>query len=322
MRYIQQKNTPRRSPYLYEQNVPTKNKKHRFLISGFIALSILVLLGFAVNRFTRHNVAEDALIAIGIAEVKGQEAEAVPPKTPSLDEAAKIKMKEAIEQALASKSAIDASVSIVDIKTGDTYNYGYDGVYLGASVNKLLTATLLLKQVDQGKLTLNTTIQGQKASTLLTRLIVNSDNNAWATLNTYLTSKALRQWAKDNGLLTYNFDTNEIAPVDPAKLLASLYGGNLLTKQSTDVLLAHMKNANETNHIVANVPAGISVYHKAGWLDDHVHDAAIIDDGNRPYILVIFTEGVGIYSGGKTNTLYAAVTQATLDAFTTKAEQQ
>jgi hypothetical protein len=67
---------------------------------------------------------------------------------------------------------------------------------------------------------------------------------------------------------------------------------------------------------VASIPAGVKVYHKAGWLDDRVHDAAIIDNGKHPYVLVIFTKDIsGDYNAAIGHKIYADITKTTTQLF-------
>jgi beta-lactamase class A len=288
------------------------------IIISFISLILIfTVVGYGlVSRELQPIASADALAGTEVmgAQTVAQAKTIETPTTPSLTTDNIQAMTQSMQSAIASTNA-DVSVSIVDIKTGDAYNYGYTGTFLGASVNKLVTATLVLHMIDQGKLSLNTIIDGQTTTSLLTKMIEQSDNNAWQSLNDKITSKELRAWAKTNGWNSFVFDTNEVNTADIAKLLDALYKGTLLSDASRQFLLQHMANANEANHIVQNVPSGITVYHKAGWLSDYLHDAAIIDNGNRPYVLVIFTKDPGIYGSAKAANIYKQITKATLTAF-------
>ena len=57
---------------------------------------------------------------------------------------------------------------------------------------------------------------------------------------------------------------------------------------------------------------------KAGWLDNTLNDAALIDNGKRPVALVIFTEGEGIYSNGDAEDIFKEITTAVTTAFSTQ----
>jgi beta-lactamase class A len=293
MRYV----PVQRSLQQHSQSRPKKAKIVKFTIAGITVVAISLITASIIN--SSHDSA--------------QAKKATKPASLSANTVAT--MRTAIEDEIAQNKTTEISVTIVDLVSNDTYHYGSNGTYLGASVNKLVTATLYLHLVDQNKASLYTTIDGQKASPLLTKMIENSDNAAWVSLNHYLTASALNSWAAQNNWQSYNYDTNSFSSSDAAKLLASLYSGKLLSTTSKDILLGHMKHANETNLIVSNVPKENTVYHKAGWLNDHVHDAAIIDNGVRPYVLVIFTEAPDLYQSETVDSIFQVITNASLTAF-------
>jgi beta-lactamase class A len=77
-----------------------------------------------------------------------------------------------------------------------------------------------------------------------------------------------------------------------------------------------MAQAKEVEFITNTVPSGIKIYHKPGYLADRVHDAAIIDDGKRPYVLVIFSKSRSTgYNMTQGSTLFKQITLATTDTF-------
>lgn len=76
-----------------------------------------------------------------------------------------------------------------------------------------------------------------------------------------------------------------------------------------------MKQADNRNYIVALVPSTDTVYHKAGYLKDRVHDAAIIETGSEKYALVIFTKSSGQYDFTVGQELFGKITKASLATF-------
>ncbi len=112
--------------------------------------------------------------------------------------------------------------------------------------------------------------------------------------------------------------TNTINPKDIAILLQKLYGNKLINEAHTKQLLGYMKEANYTNYIPAVVPEGVTVYHKAGWLNYRVHDSAIIDDGTNSYVLVIFTKMKTGYDSTAGLDVFHKITKASLDVFLTR----
>lgn len=81
---------------------------------------------------------------------------------------------------------------------------------------------------------------------------------------------------------------------------------NVVTAHDVARLLVHtpmeveevMRGQEYRDGIPAGLPAGTVVANKTGWIDDHVHDAAIVrpsaDQGGGPFVLVVLTRLVGV----------------------------
>ncbi len=196
---------------------------------------------------------------------------------------------------------LDIAVVYQDLTKGKFYNYGaVDKALVGASVSKLITAGLYLHEVDEGKRSLSDVAAGSSARSQIKLMIEQSDNAAWLALDKVLGSSNLDNYARSIGMAKYKHSSNTLTAKDVAVLLQKLYGGKLLTKASTDLLLGHMAAANYRGYIVSVLPAGTKSYHKVGFLPELIHDAAIVDNGKYPYILVIFTQAKpgNSYTGG------------------------
>ncbi len=191
---------------------------------------------------------------------------------------------------IAANPELDISVSYRDLSTGTTEHYGITDPFVAASISKLMTASLYLKDIDSGARNLDDPVGTGTGGEQLKLLIEQSDNTAWANFDKLLGSTRFAQFAADIGMKDYDHVKNVTSSEDVALLLQKLYKGELLSKSSTDLLLSHMKAANYTQYIVAALPRTAVVYHKTGYLKDRVHDAAIVDNGQHPYVLVIFTK--------------------------------
>lgn len=215
-------------------------------------------------------------------------------------------------------SSLEIGVSIIDTTNNTHYNYGLGSTdYIAASTTKLLSATLFLHDVEQGQYNLSDPLGDSSAQDELQKMIIDSDNDAWTDFNDLLGHPSLLQYAKTIGMNSYNPDANTIASDDLASLLNRLYQGKLLNSQHTKLLLSYMKQADYTQYIVAAIPSSVQVYHKAGYLDDRAMDAAIIDNGKHPYVLVIFTKdpsGTG-YDQTAGQQAFHDITSATLPVF-------
>lgn len=215
-------------------------------------------------------------------------------------------------------SNLEVGVSITDLTNNQHYDYGLGNTeYIAASTTKLLSAALFLHDVEQGHASLSQPLGGSTAQAEMRRMIVISDDTAWEDFNSLLGHPALLQYAHSIGMDSYAPDNNLITSDDLALLLSKLYQGKLLNTQHTDLLLAYMSHADYAQYIGGVIPAGTKFYHKIGYLDDRVMDAAIIDNGHHPYVLVIFTKDDIDNDYDQTGGLqvFHAITTATLTAF-------
>lgn len=310
-----------RTNYYYSPNPqrrPLPRQKHRL---SFLPFAIGLTLVFAVAALTLRAQSSDG------------EADAIPPKQPEASLAAiqeqppkpaknittDDEMAATITQIIAASPDIDISVSIVDLDENKPYHYGLAAQFDEASVGKLLTAVTYLHQVEKGGTTLDRPLGGISAKDNLQKMIEQSDNTAWKNLNDFISHEYLMEYARSIGISGYNADKNTIDSDSIALLLSKLYKGTLLNKQNTQLLLGYMKKANRTDFIIANIPPSLTTYHKAGWLEDRNHDAAIIDDGKDPYVLVVFTNGHLKYHPIDAITVIKRITNATVARFISKA---
>lgn len=217
-----------------------------------------------------------------------QQAEPVSPKR--LDHTA---FTTEIESVIAAYPSVDIGVSWIDIETGESHDYGVQDPFVAASTAKLLTAIAFLHDVETGTDSLDDMVGAKSAEDALRAMIVKSDNQAWHDFNnTVMSHQELAEYANKIGFSSYDPDENTITPGSLAKLLSNFYQRRLLNDRHTDLLLSLMKEAfeAEVQYFPDLAPANTTVYHKPGYLKDRMHDAAIIDNGNRPYVLVLFTK--------------------------------
>ncbi len=210
--------------------------------------------------------------------------------TPKIEEIDTTLMSQQIDAIIAEHPNLDISVAIYDIKADKQHTYGVDAAYVAASVSKLITATYLLHTVEEDKTALTEVLNGVPLDAHLQRLIVNSDNTSWRALNDKLIRANLMNYASDVGLQHYSSVDNTVRTKDVALLLKKIHSGELLNTENTRLLLSHMEKANRNQYISQGLPAGTKFYHKAGWLDDRIHDVGIVEHADRPYSIAIFSK--------------------------------
>ncbi len=276
---------------------PSKKRRFKYLV----AVVVILIIGY----FAFFNNKDEM-------DKKAEPAKAVAPAF-TLDSATLDQKIPAILQTIPKN--IQTSVTVVDLTNHNTYSYGTQAPFDSASVAKVVTATLFLHEVEQGKYSLSEKFGTETAGEQLKAMIEDSDNNAWKIFNDELTHDKLDAWAKQNGMSSYTSDKNQMTSKDMAMLLEKLYSKKLLNEQNTSLLLSHMKVS--ANSLVSQyAPTGATVYRKAGWLSDRYHEATIVDNGKHPYVLVVFSKtSAEVYPSGTGKTMYKSIVDTTTKLF-------
>lgn len=172
-------------------------------------------------------------------------------------------------------------------------SYNADKQFITASTYKLFVAYSTLKRVEAGTWNWSDNINGGRdLSACFEDMIVRSDNDCAAALLDKIGFQAITNDAHELGCNHTTFLEKKgilSTPGDLALFLAELKSGQMLGKQSSrDRLLDAMKR----NIYRQGIPAGINatVADKVGFLDDLLHDAAVVYSPKGAYVLVIMTE--------------------------------
>lgn len=214
------------------------------------------------------------------------------------------------------KFPYDTSVSVVEINSGKTIHVGDPHQYIAASTTKILTAILYLHNVEQGQASLDDQIGGVSAREQLQLMVNRSDNDAWRQLNGHLSHEKLQAYALQQGMTSYDPKENKVTSDDMASLLAKLYKRELINDENTKLLLSWMQKTEQESFIPPAMPAGVNLYHKSGYLEERAHDAAIIDNGFTPFVLVIYSKAYGpSYNFEMGQRLFSQVAAETLNTF-------
>ena len=209
---------------------------------------------------------------------------------------------------VANKSA-DVGVAALDLNTGETVSIKGNTPFPMASTVKVGIAALYLAQVDNGRRSLDDTINGQPVRGLMRRMLVFSDNRAADILFKDVGGPhALQAWLDDNGVKGLHVDRtiadllssrrdlwdrrDSSTPIAMVDLLQRIYKAQLIKPESRDYLLGVMAQC-ETgkNRIKAMLP-GVPIEHKTGTLNGLADDVGFISlpDGRRVAV-AIFTRG-------------------------------
>jgi len=231
---------------------------------------------------------------------------------------------------LVAGNSADIGIAALDLKTGETVSIKGSTPFPMASTVKVAVAALYLAQVDHGRRSLDDMIGGQSARSLMSRMLIHSDNRATDILMKDLGGPgALHDWLQQNGVTGLRVDRtiaqllsdkrdlwdnrDSSTPTAMVDLLKRIYRAELIKPQSRNYLLDLMAQCQTgKNRMKALLPAGTPVEHKTGTLTGLTDDVGFITlpDGRRI--------AVAVFARGGTNrpSAIAAAARAIYDGFT------
>lgn len=165
---------------------------------------------------------------------------------------------------------------------------------VAASTYKLYVAYSMILAVEGGAASWDDPLlPGQSLQECMEVMITESDNDcpeAWLLLEDPGT---LQQEVDALGLVATRIEWSnmETTAVDLARFLYFLSEEEIVSDTNRDMLLGYMAEQEFRDGIPAGVGPGVEVAGKVGFLEELLHDAAIIDDPADPLILVILTAG-------------------------------
>lgn len=187
-------------------------------------------------------------------------------------------------------SQYQIGVTLIDLSNGSSHQYGVQAPFEAASTAKVLAAAAYYHLVETGAVSLDDPLGDYTAGFQIKEMIQDSDNDSWSLIMDAVGYSELQSYAASIGV-SYDPMNNTLTPSEMASIMAGLYSGKLLDQQDTTQLLSYMQNTNYESLIPAAVPAGITVFHKYGLLDDELHDASILTNGTNAYAFVVYTKG-------------------------------
>src|SRR5689334_25073851 len=108
---------------------------------------------------------------------------------------------------LVSNKSADVGIAALDLNTGETVSIKGNTPFPMASTVKVAIAALYLAQVDHGRRSLDDTINGVSARSLMARMLIHSDNRATDMLLGDLGGpQRLQDWLSDNGVTGLRVD--------------------------------------------------------------------------------------------------------------------
>jgi len=209
---------------------------------------------------------------------------------------------------VANKSA-DVGVAALDLSSGDSVSVKGSTPFPMASTVKVAIAALYLAQVDHGRRSLDDTINGTSARSLMKRMLIHSDNVATDILLKDLGGpRVLNQWLHDNGVVGLRVDRtiaqlladkrdlwdrrDSSTPKAMVDLLRRIYTAQLIRPESRNYLLDVMAQCQTGKNRIKALLPGVPIEHKTGTLNGYASDVGFLTmpDGRRVAV-AIFTRG-------------------------------
>jgi len=210
---------------------------------------------------------------------------------------------------LVSNKSADVGIAALDLNTGETVSIKGNTPFPMASTVKVAIAALYLAQVDNGRRSLDDTINGQSVRGLMRRMLVFSDNRAADILFKDVGGpRALEAWLEDNNVKGIHVDRtiaqllaskrdlfdrrDSSTPVAMVELLKRIYKSELIKPESRNYLLDVMAQCETGKNRMKALLPGVPVEHKTGTLNGLADDVGFITlpDGRRVAV-AIFTRG-------------------------------
>ncbi len=223
---------------------------------------------------------------------------------------------------------VNASVYVENLRNGANMGIRQNSRYFPASLNKLPVAVLIMQNVEDGKLSLNTSLPIQdyehssasgnlylnnvtnlSVKELLEIMLKDSDNTAFNVLFDNIDKKELSQL-----LNYYNIDinleypdrrvefinhTDRVTPISLYNFFSSLYLSTVLLPNDSEYILSLLSNTDFNIHQLADLPYNITIAQKYGeyYIDNTklFHDCGImyIETSRIFYCIMIKDQEVG-----------------------------
>ncbi len=190
---------------------------------------------------------------------------------------------------------VSVGIEVWDVSTKTRASVNSLQEFRAASVTKMITAAFVLSEVAAGRVDLSDRLSDQ--TTLqwnLEQMVRLSSNDAWKRIRDKMDRRREEDFAYEHGLSSFNLVDNTISTDDMARLMRDLASGQILDQRLLDMLESYMTDTYEERFLAAAMPEQAIAYHKAGTLEDDVHEVAIVEYKGRDYAVAIMTNGNGV----------------------------
>ena len=218
-----------------------------------------------------------------------------------------------------------------NLTTGETFGFHEEAEHSSASVIKIYLMAYLYRKFEDGALKPEERIilrpeqiapsagvlsylrdcRELSIRDLIELMIIVSDNSATNVLIDLAGMDAVNRFLREDLGLTHTrlrrhmMDLDAIArgednitsALDAGTVLERMYRGELISPEASREMIRTLKNLQDGSLIPWYLDDYLpehTIAHKTGGLDHVVHDAALVDQPGRPYILCFFGSGVSV----------------------------
>ncbi len=205
----------------------------------------------------------------------------------------------------------DYSVYVEDYDSDFSMGLSETEMFTAASVNKVPILAALYYQNQAGAVHLDDIITLQESEiqdygtgsirydppgttysvkTLARLMIKQSDNTAaYILANEVIGFDTVQSLVTKWGLTQTDMTNNKTSNKDMAILFRKLYTEKIADHARTQEMLSFLKDTDFETRLPANLPQGVSVYHKVGSDTGDIHDVGVVTDGKHTYYIGVFT---------------------------------
>lgn len=210
-------------------------------------------------------------------------------------------------EAVAARTGSEIGIAVLGLEgdlEGKEAGVNEDLVFDSASLIKVLVLAELLRQVDEGSVSLEGPLGGATVRQLAESMITTSDNDAtnllidrvgFGDVNGLASDLGLRNTSLGRYMLDFKArargEDNYTSASDMVELLAAFWGEDLLSASSREFALSVLEHQSRNHKIPAGLPPGTRVAHKTGELENNEHDAGIVILPDRTFAIAVLTRG-------------------------------
>lgn len=231
-------------------------------------------------------------------------------------------------QSYITSNNLNVSIYLLNLRSGSSFGIQANSPVSPASLGKLFVAIVIMKKVEEGKLSLNTNltitnsdrdsssgelyaqpINSLSVRDLLHWMLADSDNTAALVLGNYVSQDDLQNLSTYlnyfNDYENYNAQgsTYYVTAKSVSNIFLSLYYSTILTPADSELILSDLTNTTFEINKYADLPENVTVAQKYGIIttqgNQQLHDCGIMYAGNRRLFYCVMTRNLDENDGLK-----------------------